>query len=333
MVDVIYIEREVLTHPRTDQICARFPLASKTVCERYGEVFNPKGQNFRLQKRRPGLILAKKRDPFVLPVPDGYGVGADHNFYFSHMLNCIYDCRYCFLQGMYRSAHYVLFVNYEDFAGAISQTANEVGDQSPAWFFSGYDGDSLAYEPVTGFVEFLLNTFQQVPSACLELRTKSTQVRSLLDRAPLRNVVIAFSFTPQRVGEVLENKVPAIGKRIAAATQLQDRGWSVGLRFDPLIYYEDYKAGYTELFANVFAQIDPQRCHSVTFGPFRLPQDYFRTLLKLYPAEPLFAGPLTREAKVVTYRPELESLMLEDCRSLLANYVGERQLFPHAVAG
>ena len=31
------------------------------------------------------------------------------------MLNCIYDCKYCFLQGMFNSANYLVFVNYQDF--------------------------------------------------------------------------------------------------------------------------------------------------------------------------------------------------------------------------
>ena len=38
------------------------------------------------------------------------------------MLNCVYDCRYCFLQGMYRSANYVLFVNYDDFRVQIEES-------------------------------------------------------------------------------------------------------------------------------------------------------------------------------------------------------------------
>ena len=67
------------------------------------------------------------------------------------MLNCLYDCRYCFLQGMYPSAHYLLFINFEDFFREIGV----VTDQNPndsSWFFSGYDCDSLALENLTGFV-------------------------------------------------------------------------------------------------------------------------------------------------------------------------------------
>jgi spore photoproduct lyase len=113
MFELIYVEKEVQHHPHTQAICKRFPQIATIICDRYGEIFNRHHQNFRLQKGRPSLILAQKYDNFVLPTPAGYGIGGQRNFYFSHMLNCIYDCRYCFLQGMYNSANYVIFVNFE----------------------------------------------------------------------------------------------------------------------------------------------------------------------------------------------------------------------------
>ena len=68
------------------------------------------------------------------------------------MLNCIYDCEYCFLQGKHMSAHYLLFINYEDFMHEIEQKIkkNKFNDSH---FFSGYDCDSLALEGITGFVD------------------------------------------------------------------------------------------------------------------------------------------------------------------------------------
>ena len=71
MFDTIYIEDQIADHPRTRDICARFPQATRVHCERYGEVFNPKAQNFRLQKRKPALILAHKYHRRVLETPDG----------------------------------------------------------------------------------------------------------------------------------------------------------------------------------------------------------------------------------------------------------------------
>ncbi|MEM7293858.1 MAG: spore photoproduct lyase family protein, partial [Pseudomonadota bacterium] len=270
MIDTLYIERAVDEHPRVLRIKARFPQARVVYCDRYGEVFNRKSQNFRLQKQRPALILAAKHGECVLPAPAGYGIGGAHNYYFSHMLNCVYDCRYCFLQGMYNSAHYVLFVNYEDFYSNIDRVLESHGDQ-PAWFFSGYDCDSLALEPVTSFVDASFNFFAKRPRAQLELRTKSTQIRSLLCRDPLPNCIVAFSLNPASITSALEHKTPSLEKRIEALVALQQAGWPIGLRFDPLIYCDDYRFQYTEMFERIFSRLDATKIHSISLGVFRLP--------------------------------------------------------------
>ena len=66
MIKTIYIEEEIAGHPRTKRIIKRFPKASKIICDRYTEIFNRKSQNFRLQKKNPALILAKKHKKMVL---------------------------------------------------------------------------------------------------------------------------------------------------------------------------------------------------------------------------------------------------------------------------
>ena len=80
MFDTLYIEEQVAGHPRTAAIPKRFPPAGVVSCERYGEVFNPKSQDFRLQKSKPALILAGKHERRVLPAPPGYGIGGDRNY-------------------------------------------------------------------------------------------------------------------------------------------------------------------------------------------------------------------------------------------------------------
>lgn len=320
MIHTIYIEREVVDHPRTREICDKFADAVKIQCERYGEVFNPKAQNFRLQKQRPALILARKYNGMVLETPEGYGIGGNHNYYFSHMLNCIYDCRYCFLQGMYRSAHYVLFVNYEDFETAIVSKISKANGE-PVWFFSGYDCDSLALEPVTGFVEHVLPVFARHPSAFIELRTKSTQARSLLRTEPLPNCVVAFSFTPPEVSAALENGVPSVEKRLDTMVRLQRQGWRLGLRFDPMIYHERYQAHYRQLFTNLFQRLDSECLHSVTLGAFRLPAPYHRNILRLYPDEPLFATTLEPSNGMVSYKTPIRDEMIAFCQQELQRYV------------
>ena len=116
MIETIYIENQVKNHFRTKKILSKLNKNVDVIyCDHYGEIFNIKSQNFRVQKNKPALILAKKDGKKLHEIPKNFGIGGDKNYYFSHMLNCIYDCEYCFLQGKHMSAHYLLFINYEDF--------------------------------------------------------------------------------------------------------------------------------------------------------------------------------------------------------------------------
>jgi len=327
MIDTLYIEEPIQHHPRVADICNRFPAARKILCRRYSEVFNPKAQNFRLQKQQPALILAEKYKNFALPAPIGYGIGAQHNYYFSHMLNCLYDCRYCFLQGMYQSANYVLFINYEDFQQEIKAICARTPDE-PVHFFSGYDCDSLALEPVTGFAEHFLPFFAELPNAWLELRTKSTQIRTLLNREPLPRCVVAFSLSPDAVANKVEAKAPSLQRRLDALRKLQAQGWLIGLRFDPLIYQADYQQQYQAFFAQVFSHIDEKQLHSVSLGGFRLPEQYFKKMHKLYPEEKLFASPLSNQKGMIKYPDTLEQPMLDFCTEQVLSYIPAEKFFP-----
>ena len=327
MIETIYIEENIVQHPRVIEIMTRFPQARKIICGRYGEVFNPKAQNFRLQKQKPALILAEKYKNFTMPVPSGYGIGASRNFYFSHMLNCLYDCRYCFLQGMYQSANYVLFINYEDFQDEIKQRCAETPTEA-VHFFSGYDCDSLALEPVTGFAEQFLPIFEATPNAWLELRTKSTQVRSLLSREAFPRCIVAFSLNPDEIATKVEAKAPSLERRLDALLKLQTHGWQIGLRFDPMIYQLGYQQQYQHLFEQVFSVIKLESLHSVSLGAFRLPEKYFKKVHKLFPDEKLFVSPLENNQGMISYKEALEEEMTHFCTEQLLRYIPKELFFP-----
>ena len=82
MFSALYIEDDIENHPRTLAILERYPGIPHIRITRYGEIFNRKNQNFRIQKNRPALILAKKNKNFVISAPENYGLGGNCNFYF-----------------------------------------------------------------------------------------------------------------------------------------------------------------------------------------------------------------------------------------------------------
>ncbi len=324
---LIYVEEDLFDHPRTRAILGRFKRATIIPCHHYGEIFNRKNQNFRLQKRRPSLILARKTQRWVMPAPDDYSIGAGENHYFSHMLNCPYDCRYCFLQGMYRSANYLLFVNFEDFGAEIERTTESAKD--PVHFFSGYDSDSLAYDGISGFLDYILPVFARLgDNAGLELRTKCARIEPLLAHAPLPNCIVAFSFTPEGMSQRLEHGVPALELRLRALSRLANAGWSIGLRLDPLIHAPDFQEQYRNLITNIFAHIPADAVHSVSLGAFRLPDGFHDQMAKLYPDEALFHKGLMRGNGMVSYPRALETELIDFCQEALSNHVPGDRIFP-----
>ncbi len=327
MVSRVYVESAVREHPRTQRLLQRLKQLPVIEIEHYGEVFNPRSQNFRLQKKNPAIIIAHKNKGHVLAAPPGYGLGGDHNYYFSHMLNCIYDCRYCFLQGMYQSAHQLLFINYEDFGEQMRQLS-AAHPKQPVWFYSGYDCDSLANEPMTRFTEFFLPLVDSIDNAWMELRTKSTQVRGMLKLQPVERVVTAFSFTDRHSHAQLEHGVPSIEKRVDAMRRLMEAGWKVGLRLDPIVYHANYQSEFQALLEQIFKVIDANALHSVSLGTFRLTRNHFRSVSRLYPDEQMFAQQMSLDNGIVSYPAEREQEMVEFCETTLLQHIPQQSYHP-----
>ncbi len=118
----IYIEERALDYPFTDKIIHSFPNAQRIIIRHYKDVFNRPRQNFVLQKQSPKLVLAVKEEPFLYKGPEVCeNFGYDNFYYASTLLNCLYNCDYCYLQGLYSSANLVAFVNMDDFFRAVKK--------------------------------------------------------------------------------------------------------------------------------------------------------------------------------------------------------------------
>ena len=61
MINTVYIEKGIIKHPRTEKILSRFKKKIDIVyCDHYGEIFNIKSQNFRIQKKKTCPYISKK---------------------------------------------------------------------------------------------------------------------------------------------------------------------------------------------------------------------------------------------------------------------------------
>ena len=326
MTQLIYLEQSLQDHPEAKRICQQFPKAPVILCDHYGEIFNRRAQNFRQQKANAALILAEKTGKRILPTPESFGIGSMRNFYFSHMLNCIYDCRYCFLQGMYPSAHRVLFINYHEFMDDIDRTIATYKDDR-CYFFSGYDGDSLALDPVSHFIQHFVPFFQARPEAFLELRTKSANIRPLLNLPASDNIIVAFSLLPEKIAQAVDHLTPAYEKRLQAIEAMAKKGFPIGLRFDPMIYCDDFEHIYPEMIHTLFKRINPKNVHSVSIGTLRFPNHTFKTIKKLYPSDQLLNHPLKKHKHMISYASDTERALHQSLKSTLGIYLPPESIF------
>ena len=330
-VKVFYIEKEIWQHKKTLEILDKFPEKRIVEIDSFSEVFNRKNQSFRKQKdSNTPFILAKKQKGFVQKNPDFCTSHFDHNFYFSTSLNCSFDCEYCFLQGMYRSAYFVLFVNTDDFKIDIQKTIKDCSGK--AMFFSAYDNDGLALDAITGFSTDFVEWFAQFEDSLLEIRTKSANIAALKKLSPTKNTIIAFTLSPKEIQEQYEKKTATLDARVTAINELQSLGWKVAVRIEPLIYMPKWEGIYSQFFEYLAKNLKTERVENVYFGVFKLPKEFLKSMQKMYPESKLFHRYFEQgKDGEMTYEKEKEKQLVDFVYNNCCKLFGKKRVFSRLI--
>ena len=172
-------------------------------------------------------------------------------------------------------------------------------------------------EKVTSFADFFLKNYLENKKITYEFRTKSLQINPFLKNKPLENIIIAYSLLPSDLAQKFDIKAPSINLRIKSLKQLTSLGWKIGLRFDPLIYNNNWKISYKELIKTILDEINTNYLHSVSFGSLRFPKQIFHTISNMYPGDELFAHNFEKRDNVYSYNDEVEKEMISYCKNLI----------------
>ncbi len=319
----IYVEKSSRQHRLTDNILARFPKAAQIEIDNYKDVFARAGQNFPRQKNRIQLILAEEKGKLLYSGSENAQDFGYPNFYYNSLiLNCLYNCDYCYLQGMYPSAHMVVFVNLEDFFLAVQKAIAERPDPaSPLYLPISYDTDLLAFESIVPFCRKWLEFSRTEPDLLIEIRTKSANFNILKGIEPHSRAILAWTLSPQFVAEKYENGTPTTERRISAAKKALDEGWPVRLCFDPVLRFPSWVGAYRQFFAEVFAALPSEKIRDASVGVFRMNAGYFKRIKKMRNDTDILHQPYERSGKIVSYaekdRRELTGTICE----MLKNYL------------
>jgi spore photoproduct lyase len=287
----ILIEQDALNSPRAARILDRLPNVPRRTIHRYDDVFGRVNRPYLHKRQDLRLFVAVKRGQTVKPAPLAYGLRGDKHFYFVQAFNCFYECEYCYLQGYFRSPDLVFFVNHEDIVEEMARaTAASAGHG--VWFHAGEFSDSLALSHLTEELASFWPFFSRQPRARLELRTKSANIRALLDQQPLDNVFVSMSLAPRDKILRYEHKTARYEQRLQALRELQKRGFKIALHFDPIIDAPAVEAEYGELLADLSRSVDLTKVSYLSLGVVRFTKQVYTQVKVNYPTSSILDGSL-----------------------------------------
>lgn len=311
----VYVERDAAAYPLANRILAELPNATVIEIERYKQVFNRKRQSYDAQKQSPKLILAKKQPPFLYSLSSRCQPFGDGEVqYTTPILGCPFNCRYCFLRGMYDSANLVVFVNTDDFFNTVHRKLQTLPHATLSLHLS-YESDLLGLEQFTGLCADWMAFTRQTPGLTAELRTKSAAYARIRHLEPCDRFIFAWSLSPESVCKKYEPGSPKLMARLRAARAAALDGRQVRLCIDPVLPIEDSTAVYEKMIQTIFDIVPASAVRDVSVGPFRIGDDHLQKMRRTVP-----------EVDYFSEQARQNTALIDEIARAVAAHIGEEKV-------
>jgi spore photoproduct lyase len=282
--DRLYIEKGVEDFELTKKILSRLGPIDTVYVEDYKKIGFDKNFTDRANEDKNSLALGQKKGEVLKSI----GRMDDGQYYLFHEMDCKYDCEYCYLQYYFQTKVPVIFVNRSE---VLDRMKEAMKLHSTTYFHVGEIADSLAFDNLTDFSLDLAYLAKNNENCTIEFRTKSTNIENLLSiENPTPNIIPSWTMSPQIVSETLEHKTPKFSERLEAGKACQENGYTVGVRIDPIIIYEDWENGYSEMINQIMTTLDPKCIDYITLGSIKIHKILVDVIRMRFPKSPLLLG-------------------------------------------
>ena len=175
--------------------------------------------------------------------------------------SCGFDCSYCSIQSFYNQ-------NTITFDATFTQKLlNLQLDPNKTYHIgTGQASDSLMFGNREGVLDALFEFARKNPNVILEFKTKSDNIKYLLENRVPKNILCTWSLNTPTIIENEEHLTASLDKRITAARKLADKGVKVGFHFHPIVEYVGYLDEYQALYEKLILQFEPSEVALVSFG-------------------------------------------------------------------
>lgn len=265
----------------------------------------------KLTTDRNVLLLRNRKSPFVDQFQ--HPLGRCAKFYkLTSYNNCNFWCEYCYLYLTFRNAPISThFVNYDKMFKEIALFDRKKVPNSLRVLNLGELGDPLAVDDITGLSkEVIAFVASETKKTKLLFLTKSDCITNLLDLEHGGRTIVSFSMNTEKVHQYLEHRTPGPMHRLEAAKKVQEAGYEVRLRIDPVFEYSTWEADYRALVAQIFSLVSPAR---ITIGEYRPAAGLIHQIEQRFPDTRLLKinGSLVAEAGKLRYPREIRQKMFK----------------------
>lgn len=196
---------------------------------------------------------------------------------------CFYQCDWCYLKGTYRAQQPYITVRVE-YDKIIDQIKKKIESSAgPIMFNSGELADSLSLEHLTGAAGTLIPMFGSTENGYLFMLTKSDNVEGILDLQHNGHTIFALSINNTYVSRKFEIGAPSFERRLTAAKKVQEAGYPIRIRLDPIVPLSGWKNEYAVTVRRIFEEVSPER---LTLGTLRFEKQFYNMRNKIITSGP-----------------------------------------------
>jgi spore photoproduct lyase len=235
---------------------------------------------------KEAVILKKFRGRIFQKCPGSPGVICCNYLLLNIGFNCLYNCTYCYLNYYLNSYGLIQFINTETSFQDIWDTVRENRDMAYR-IGTGEYTDSLIFDDVTGIGTSLITGSARYRNLFIELKTKSDNIRHLLDIREKGNAVLAWSLNTTRNIDLYEAGAASLEERLDSAAAACGAGYLIAFHFDPIITRDGNVEEYLEVVDRIFKKTDPGRVAWISLGCFRHSPGFKEIIREVFPGQNL----------------------------------------------
>lgn len=154
---------------------------------------------------------------------------------------CPFGCSYCTIQTFYGETAEL----EADLSTKLA--AIELDPNRRYHIGTGQSSDSLVWGNRGDQLRAVLEFAAAHPNVLLELKTKSDNLRYLLQAQVPHNVVCSWSLSTDTLIRNEEHYTASLQRRLDAARSVADSGIKVAFHFHPMVHYLGWRTGYSEV--------------------------------------------------------------------------------------